>query len=68
MQTRTQFHPITDIPTGVQTKVLLKTLAGIVLVGILFEDGTPGIYDFCCDRYIARDDWNGFAGWMAIPD
>jgi hypothetical protein len=47
--------------------VLLKTATGIVLTGIIFEDGTPGIYDFCCDRYIQRESWFGLAGWMHLP-
>jgi hypothetical protein len=64
----TAFRPVEEAPRGVQTKVLLKTRAGLVWTGIIFDDGLPGIYDFCCDRYIRRDSWFGLVGWMRIPE
>jgi hypothetical protein len=68
MTTTTLYRPIAEVPLDKQTKALFKTAAGIVLLGIIFEDGMPGIYDFCCDRYILRDDWFGIVGWMSIPE
>jgi hypothetical protein len=65
---RSFFLEPAEAPHGQQTKVLLKTATGIVLVGIILEDGTPGIYDFCTDRYIQRDDWGGIVGWMPLPE
>ncbi len=55
-------------PQGKETKVLLKTETNVVLVGVIFEDGAPGIYDFCKDRYVQRDDWHGIVGWMPLPE
>lgn len=57
-----------EAPQGQQIKVLLKTSTRIVLVGIVFENGTPGIYDFGTNRYIQRDDWDGIVGWMPVPE
>lgn len=57
-----------EAPQGQQIKVLLKTGTRIVLVGVIFENGTPGIYDFCTNRYIQRDDWDGIIGWMPLPE
>lgn len=62
------FRDPTSAPEVLPTKVLLKTETRIVLVGIIFEDGAPGIYDFCSDRYIRRDDWHGIVGWMPLPE
>ena len=62
------FRDPAEAPRGRQAKVLLKTATRIVLVGIIFEDGHPGIYDFCSDRYIHRDDWHGISGWMPLPE
>ena len=65
----TQFLPVsTGRPDGRNQKILLRTETGIVLVGIVFENGTPGIYDFCKDRYVQREDWHGIAGWMPLPE
>lgn len=68
MANATQFRPVADVPTGRQIKVLVKTITKIVFVGIIFEDGTLGIYDFCKGRYIKREDWFGIAGWMQLPE
>lgn len=65
----TQFRPVSTIPlNGLRTKVLLKTSSSHVLVGVIFENGTPGIYDFCKDRYVQREDWHGITGWMPLPE
>jgi hypothetical protein len=62
------FRDPSERPRGAQIKVLLKTVTRITLVGIIFDNGTPGIYDFCSDRYIKREDWDGIAGWMPLPE
>lgn len=66
--TTSLFRDPTDAPEKLPVKVLLKTETRVVLVGIIFADGTPGIYDFCGDRYIRRDDWHGIDGWMPLPE
>jgi hypothetical protein len=62
----TQFKPMDTVPSGEQTKVLLKTMSNIILLGLIFEDGSVGVYAYPADRYYVRDA-RFFKGWMPLP-
>lgn len=57
-----------EAPKLTQTKVLLKISSGFVLAGIIFEEGTPGLYDLSSDRYMERSTWTNIRGWLPISE